>query len=247
MEVHAHAHTARKKWTHYLWEFLMLFLAVFCGFLAENFREEQVEHHREKQYMYSMLQDLRVDITEIDSNLLLGLQVAIALDSVIYILNEEDPVKNVKRLYEKFPIAGRIVQAGFTDRTSSQLKSSGSLRLVRNADLSDSISSYWAKVVEDEKIASLMFEVQGKAGDIASQVFSMKYYGKRDPNNPLTKTMAVRYDAKLLDDNPKLIAQFVNRITPRLGILYNYLNNLRETKMMALHLIEFIKKEYHLQ
>jgi hypothetical protein len=30
MEVHAHAHTARKKWTHYLWEFLMLFLAVFC-------------------------------------------------------------------------------------------------------------------------------------------------------------------------------------------------------------------------
>ncbi len=38
MEVHAHTHTAaesvslrgRKKWTHYFWEFLMLFLAVFC-------------------------------------------------------------------------------------------------------------------------------------------------------------------------------------------------------------------------
>ena len=27
MEVHAHTHTARKKWTHYFWEFLMLFLA----------------------------------------------------------------------------------------------------------------------------------------------------------------------------------------------------------------------------
>jgi len=35
MEVHQHAHTPRKKWTHYFWEFLMLFLAVFCGFLAE--------------------------------------------------------------------------------------------------------------------------------------------------------------------------------------------------------------------
>ena len=246
MEVHAHAHTPRKKWTHYLWEFLMLFLAVFCGFLAENFREGQVEHHREKKYMYSLLQDLRADIIEIDSNLLLGHEVAVALDSVIYILNEEDPVKNVKRLYEKFPVAGRIVQAGFTDRTSSQLKNFGSLRLVRNADLSDSISSYWARVVVDEKIASLMSEVQGKAGDIGSQVFSMKYYGKRDPNNPLTKIIAVRDDAKLIDANPKLIAQFVNRITVRLGILYNYLNNLRETKMMALQLIELIKKEYHL-
>jgi hypothetical protein len=38
MEVHAHSHTARKKWTHYFWEFLMLFLAVFCGFMAENIR-----------------------------------------------------------------------------------------------------------------------------------------------------------------------------------------------------------------
>ncbi|MBC7873641.1 MAG: hypothetical protein H7Y01_06585 [Ferruginibacter sp.] len=28
MEVHAHTHTARKKWTHYFWEFIMLFLVV---------------------------------------------------------------------------------------------------------------------------------------------------------------------------------------------------------------------------
>ncbi len=30
MEVHAHTHSPRRKWTHYFWEFLMLFLAVFC-------------------------------------------------------------------------------------------------------------------------------------------------------------------------------------------------------------------------
>ena len=29
MEVHARTHTERKKITHYIWEFLMLFLAVF--------------------------------------------------------------------------------------------------------------------------------------------------------------------------------------------------------------------------
>ena len=38
METHAHhPHTAPgKKWTHYFFEFFMLFLAVFAGFLAEN-------------------------------------------------------------------------------------------------------------------------------------------------------------------------------------------------------------------
>ena len=65
MEVHAHTHTARKKWTHYFWEFLMLFLAVFCGFLAENQREHFVEHNREKQYMRSLMEDLETDTVEL--------------------------------------------------------------------------------------------------------------------------------------------------------------------------------------
>jgi predicted MPP superfamily phosphohydrolase len=63
MDVHHHSHTERKKWAHYFWEFLMLFLAVFCGFLAENQRRHMVEHQREKQYMGSLLSDLAADTT----------------------------------------------------------------------------------------------------------------------------------------------------------------------------------------
>ena len=70
MEVHAHTHTVpiaigRKKWTHYLWKFLMLFLAVFCGFLAENQREHMIEHQREKKYIVSLIEDLNTDISRI--------------------------------------------------------------------------------------------------------------------------------------------------------------------------------------
>ena len=39
----------------------MQFLAVFCGFLAENIREHRVENQREKQFVRSMLEDLRSD------------------------------------------------------------------------------------------------------------------------------------------------------------------------------------------
>jgi hypothetical protein len=52
MEVHAHTHTERKKWTHYLWEFLMLFLAVTLGFFVENQREHYIEKKRAKEYAY---------------------------------------------------------------------------------------------------------------------------------------------------------------------------------------------------
>ena len=37
MEVHHHSHSehGKRNWKSYIWEFVMLFLAVFCGFLAE--------------------------------------------------------------------------------------------------------------------------------------------------------------------------------------------------------------------
>jgi hypothetical protein len=53
MEVHKHPHhvTHKKKWGEYFLEFLMLFLAVFLGFLAENIREHKVEREREKNIL----------------------------------------------------------------------------------------------------------------------------------------------------------------------------------------------------
>ena len=61
MEVHQHTHTSRKKWIHYFFEFLMLFLAVFLGFLAENKREHVVEKKRAKELVASLITDLQKD------------------------------------------------------------------------------------------------------------------------------------------------------------------------------------------
>ena len=51
METHAHhLHKAPGQgWKHYLFEFLMLFLAVTLGFFVENLRERMVENHRENE------------------------------------------------------------------------------------------------------------------------------------------------------------------------------------------------------
>jgi hypothetical protein len=242
MEVHAHNHTERKKFTHYLWEFLMLFLAVFCGFLAENFREQQVEHHREKEYMRSLVQDLNADVQDIDVNLKLGAVVTEKLDSFVYYLNEKDPDENAYTLYRLGRIAGRVVQVSFNDRTSSQLKNAGNMRLIRAADLSDSIQAYWILVKIDESIAQTLLDIQSRSADLAVQIISNKYYQRPDPSNPFP--FSIRSDAKLINSDPKLILQLSNRANNRLLVLYNYLNNIRETKGMAIRLIDMIKKEY---
>ena len=95
MEVHHHAHTPRKKWTHYFWEFLMLFLAVFCGFLAENQREHMVEHAREKQYMQSMLVDLAADTARFDRGVPLREARIRSIDTVFMFFNSSHNAKTI--------------------------------------------------------------------------------------------------------------------------------------------------------
>ena len=65
MEVHHHAHTPRKKWRHYFWEFLMLFLAVTLGFFVKNQREHYIEHKRAKEYAEMMKDDLLKDTIQL--------------------------------------------------------------------------------------------------------------------------------------------------------------------------------------
>ena len=46
-------------------EFLMLFLAVFCGFLAEHQLEHKIEGDREMVYIESIIEDLKIDTTNL--------------------------------------------------------------------------------------------------------------------------------------------------------------------------------------
>src|SRR5215469_2541629 len=177
METHAHhLHKAPgKSFGHYFFEFLMLFLAVFCGFLAENIREHYVDMRKEKEYMHSLLQDLHADVREMDTTLKVGTMSTEKLDSLIYMLNEKDPDENAQTIYRLAPGAGRVVGMSFSDRTSSQLKNSGSMRLVRNSNLSDSIEYYWEEIKNDDFISDRLLDLQSKATDLTVQVINNKY------------------------------------------------------------------------
>jgi hypothetical protein len=65
MDVHSHSHhEGKKSWKSYIWEFLMLFFAVFCGFLAEWKLEHVIENQREREYIHSIVEDVNEDINQ---------------------------------------------------------------------------------------------------------------------------------------------------------------------------------------
>src|SRR5450631_3528770 len=110
MEVHKHPHhvTHKKKWGEYLLEFLLLFLAVFLGFIAENIRENRVEQERGREYIHSIINDLKADTALLAININHFSKLLIQQDSVLVSFDKIDKGFNKTfftnwRSFEGFP------------------------------------------------------------------------------------------------------------------------------------------------
>lgn len=245
MEVHSHTHTPRKKLSHYLWEFLMLFLAVFCGFLAENFREHLVEHQREKEYMHSLVEDLQTDTINLNSQIKFGQTVSSRTQELVTFINNGLLKDSIKKLYELSMRANRIVTVDFEDRTSSQLKNAGEMRLIRNKGVVDSIRSYWSIIKVMDDINDRLGLIKHGISEVSVKLFNSKYEKFSDINNPLESEISILPDAKLINDDPKLMAEYSNRYQHVIIVLNNYIKYMSLAKNQAMNLIVLIKKEYH--
>jgi hypothetical protein len=121
----------------------MLFLAVFCGFLAENQREHMVENQREKKYMQSLASDLAADTLRLSNILQQRISRTKMLDSFAVLINRPDAASIVV-ISIIIILATRGWSFRFTsvDGTMQQLKNAGNLRLIQKSVVSDSIIAY---------------------------------------------------------------------------------------------------------
>ncbi|HKC36564.1 MAG TPA: hypothetical protein VKB95_10900 [Chitinophagaceae bacterium] len=255
MEVHAHTHTVdldshrgRKKWTHYFWEFLMLFLAVFCGFLAENFREHGAEQRREKQFMKSMVEDLKQDITEINLKSD-NIYWAIAFqDSVLnFLFSEKLSDSTIKGIYTLTPGANVSIPIIIQQRTAEQLKNSGGLRLIQNKAVTDSLANYWYSCELLQNTLLVNYEADQKiAKDLAMSLIDYDYYQDRNPYS--FPTLLKNHQLRLISNDPALLKKLGNRlVNMRHQLSGPFRLSLEKIKSQAINLITLINKEYHLK
>jgi hypothetical protein len=149
MEVHHHPHVEKKNFKEYFLEFLMIFLAVTLGFIAENVREHIADNEKGKEYVQSLYSDMEQDSINLETVIFWNNRQTKIFDSLIVIIQKSSPDSNeINKLY----FFGRIVTRTFffepTNRTISQLNNSGNFRLIRNVALADSVLDYehWVSV-----------------------------------------------------------------------------------------------------
>jgi len=249
MEVHHHAHTARKKWTHYIWEFLMLFLAVFCGFLAEYQLEHTIEKDREKQYIISLVKDLEYDTLQFNFKIDQLEHKIPYFDSVFSFL--KNPVSFNYKLSLKYYLYS-IVQEFYTpaEPTIQQLKNSGNLRLIKNKLVLDSILIYDNNIIGSyHDQIDYIFLFQNRLIAFTEKIFDFSEYNQYMDKYKFGGSFQnlENYDLPLLlKSSPELNELYNQFVDYKVADLYfKYL--LENRKKEAVQLIKFIKKEYHLK
>jgi len=146
MEVHAHTHSARRKWTHYFWEFFMLFLAVTLGFIFENQREHYIERQRARQLAIALVEDLATDSSGIISILQAREDKTARLDMLMDELEKRAEQQNDSLMFEM--LANEVSNRRFftpKNGTYQQIKNSGFLRYF-TTDIGKELVSYEAKL-----------------------------------------------------------------------------------------------------
>ena len=246
MEVHHHSHTERKKWTHYFWEFLMLFLAVFCGFLAEYTLEHKIEKDRERQFIKSLVNDIKADIAQLNSIIQRRDEKVERLDSLVYLINSPDFSEHGSSIYFNAIHTGRLIDIRFTanNGTLQQLKNSGGLRLIRNRAVVDSIAHYDVSVrnleVLSEQEASAAHDYRTTAKRIFNSLILDKMLDEnnlstRPPGNPtlLNFSQQELQDLNFTVYTTKIIVKGMRRDSRK---LLQQENNLLGTINKAYHL-----------
>ena len=235
MEVHSHTHTERKKWTHYLWEFLMLFLAVFCGFLAEYLLEHRIEKEKGRQYIESFYLDLKADTTTFPHFINFYVdRVAVlknaetCFDTISYDFKQANCLKELVANSENF------IDLIYSDGTLQQLKNAGGLRLLDKAD-ADSILTYDNLLKRYEKSETTSFQETQTA--IRNTLYSFLNY--RANKNEGTEISI------LFSGDRDLMNRYFNQLRKYTEYCQYNIHDILELKQKAEILIQYFKIKYH--
>ena len=251
MEVHHHAHDPaaphhKKNWKSYFWEFLMLFLAVFCGFLAEYQLEHKIERDREKQFINSLVADLQDDVKNLDSMMKFEKSGVEILDSLINLLNDPALAKqNGDQLYFAARLGPRSNPFANNSRTFDQLKNAGGFRLIRYPEASNNIMGYYNQLSQIRLLEDNYNHEFDNYKRIGAKIL--------DPGI-LRRQESGKGEILRSNDNPSLVT-YDMELLKELGFHTLQMNGSRRSKILLLetmkqsgeYLVSYLKNKYHLQ
>ncbi len=234
----------KKNWKSYFREFFMLFLAVFCGFLAENYRESMSVQKIEKEYILSLVEDLKTDTTNLSGYISFRKEKSVLMDSLAGMMLSEERSLLGNQIYFLARQVFNDQPFFYSDGTIQQLKNAGNLRLLRKRNVVNELLKYEKKVKVLEEWDENDNRTKSTFREMGGKVFH---------SFEMNKTMDSNMKFVMPTANPQLITDdfgVINEIAFQIHYLSKMTkgNSLRaeSLKSDAAHLLELIHSEYKL-
>ena len=253
MEVHHHPTVEKKNFKEYFLEFVMIFLAVTLGFIAENIREKITEHNRAKIYAGTMVNDLRTDTSALKAYIIYWSYASNNVDTLFQLLSKAEPSQIPSgKLYWYGLFGGAPTIFISNDATFQEMKSAGALSYFNN-NAAQKISQYdqltrRMRVYDDQderifsevrKLRSQLFYVQfnEQANDI--------YQSHRVAPDRQKIDSFIQSDPPLLSTDKTIFNQYLEMVRSRFIPLK--LRNADTLLVRATSILEDLTNEYHLE
>ena len=238
----------KKKWYVYFIDFIMLFVAVTLGFLAENVRDQQTDKIREISYLKNVHEDLLVDLNRFELVMSANNWRLLMLDSLHMEINKASP--DMPSLY--YYIRNLALRTTFESSHLGldQIKASGGFRLIQNAKIIAGIQDYERRLNSAMKLEEIRERTLEQARFKMAVVFDAGTLYQMTKNQSMfkgEKTVRFKrpaYAAPFVVGDRETFNELINFINLGLNTNIHLNNSFNELKLIAKALDAAIMEEY---
>lgn len=224
-------------------EIVLVVVGILIALQINNWNEIKSEQVIEKAYMKNLLEDLQDDILIYEKFQNSNKNIYALTDSIIPGLKSENRKNNVSKLAywtRMVTISWTIIQP--VQRTYEQMKSSGHLRLVKDKEVANAISTYYNSLFEFDGYhdAAMLWA--------ADYVESIGKIFDAEINLKIMRTRKIQEakESGLLTEDPIVLNQLMNSLNYFNGALSLSENVSIKKEEDAKNLIKLIQSNYNL-
>lgn len=231
----------------YILEFLMLFLAVFLGFLADNLRESFIEKSKEEKYVRSLIEDIRTDQKILQAVIASNKKKKAYIDSLTQLcFRHTTQGEQTDAMYQYFPIVLEHPEFFIPNElTMLQLKNAGGLRLIHKQEAVEAIFNYELKKKLLEDQSDYYQNYQTSTINLGLKIFDLSQM--RNMMASVSQNMQPPQTMSLITEDKGQLTEFANLTGMYSGIIKYYIILLELSHQEAEALISQLQAAYQLQ
>jgi hypothetical protein len=246
MEIHHRIKHPKKtrKYREYLFEFLIIFVAITGSYFAENLREHFVDRHKERMYMESLLLDLKNDSANLAQVIASNKVQVKGLDSLLDLMNNKLSNEEIREFCQ-YDLKYALNYTAFNPitRTINELMNTGGLGLVKFKEVSDGIVGYESIKNAVLKQAELLENRYEKITDQQTEIIDLFSIMKSRQGSSI---VLLKGYPLLVTTSIKKMHAFYFNITFFKGAIFGYAQRTDALLNQAHSLIQLIQEKYKL-